>query len=96
MSRPVGEAVRQISQQRQRSLLENARALALISMANDSLVASFFDKYPYNFWRPETAIRAGGTDSDPKAEPDRDCSLHRETVFPQLSLQSRRRNQHRE
>ena len=58
-------------QQQGRSLSENARALALINMAiNDSLVASFFNKYHYNFWRPETAIRAGDTDGNPKTDPD--------------------------
>ena len=54
-----------------RSLSENARALALINMAiNDSLVASFFNKYHYNFWRPETAIHAGDTDGNPKTDAD--------------------------
>jgi membrane-associated phospholipid phosphatase len=33
-------------------------------------VASFFNKYYYNFWRPETAIRAGDTDGNPKTEAD--------------------------
>jgi hypothetical protein len=66
-----GEALRQVAQQQQRSLSENARALALLSMAiNDSLVASFFNKYHYNFWRPETAIRAGDTDGNRKTEAD--------------------------
>jgi membrane-associated phospholipid phosphatase len=66
-----GQAARQVSQQQQRSLSENARALALISMAiNDSLVAAFFNKYHYNLWRPETAIRAGDTDGNSKTEPD--------------------------
>lgn len=68
-----GEALRQIARQQQRSLSENARALALLSMAiNDSLVASFFNKYHYNFWRPETAIRAGDTDGNQKTEADPD------------------------
>ena len=67
------QAARQVAQQQQRSLSENARALALINMAiNDSLVATFFNKYHYNFWRPETAIRAGDTDGNPKTEPDPD------------------------
>jgi PAP2 superfamily len=66
-----GQALRQVAQQQQRSLSENARALALLSMAiNDSLVASFFNKYRYNFWRPETAIRAGDTDGNRKTEAD--------------------------
>ncbi len=82
---------RQVAQQQQRSLSENARALALINMAiNDSLVASFFNKYHYNFWRPETAIRAGDTDGNRE---DRGRSglppIHRDSMFPELSLKSR-------
>ena len=37
---------------------------------NDGAVASFFNKYHYNFWRPETAIRAGDTDGNRKTDPD--------------------------
>jgi hypothetical protein len=65
------QAVQQVAQQQGRSLSENAHALALVNMAmNDSLVASFLNKYHYNFWRPETAIHAGGTDGNPKTHPD--------------------------
>jgi hypothetical protein len=65
------QAARQVAQQQGRSLSENARALALINMAmSDSLVASFFNKYHYNSWRPETAIRAGDTDGNSKTDPD--------------------------
>jgi PAP2 superfamily len=65
------QAARQVAQQQGRSLSENARAFALINMAtNDSLVASFFNKYHYNFWRPETAIRAGDTDGNPRTIAD--------------------------
>ena len=65
------QAAQQVAQEKGRSLSENARALALINMAmSDSLVASFLNKYHYNFWRPETAIRAGGTDGNPKTAPD--------------------------
>jgi hypothetical protein len=65
------QAARQVAQQQQRTLSENARALALINMAiSDSLVAAFYNKYHYNFWRPETAIRAGATDGNPKTEAD--------------------------
>jgi PAP2 superfamily len=64
-------AARQVAKEQWRSLSENARALALINMAiSDSLVASFFNKYHYNFWRPETAIREGDTDGNPKTEPE--------------------------
>jgi membrane-associated phospholipid phosphatase len=65
------QAARQVAQEQRRSLSENARALALINMAiNDSLVSAFFNKYYYNFWRPETAIHAGDTDGNRKTEPD--------------------------
>ncbi len=67
------QAARQIAQEQRRSLSENARAFALINMAiSDSLVSAFFNKYHYNFWRPETAIHAGDTDGNPKTEADPD------------------------
>src|SRR5690349_4270644 len=66
----INQAARQVAQEQGRSISENARALALINMAiNDSLVASFFNKYHYNFWRPETAIRLGSIDDNRKTEP---------------------------
>jgi membrane-associated phospholipid phosphatase len=65
------QAARQLAQQDGGSVADNARALALTNMAiSDSLVASFFNKYHYNFWRPETAIHAGETDGNPKTAPD--------------------------
>src|SRR5579864_179455 len=65
------QAVQQVAQEQGRSLAENARALAVVNIAmNDSLVASFFNKYHYNFWRPETAIHAGDTDGNPKTNAD--------------------------
>jgi len=65
------QAAQQVARQKGRSLSDNARALALINMAmSDSLVASFLNKYHYNFWRPETAIHAGDTDGNLKTEPD--------------------------
>src|SRR5580704_1800756 len=61
------QAVQQVAQERWRSLSDNARTLALVNMAmNDSLVASFLNKYHYNFWRPETAIHAGNKDGNPR------------------------------
>jgi len=63
----LNSAARQVAGAQGRSLSENARALALLNMAtSDSLVASFANKYRYNFWRPETAIHAGLTDGNPK------------------------------
>jgi hypothetical protein len=67
----LNQAARQVAQEQRRTLSENARALALVNMAiSDSLVASFFNKYHYNFWRPETAIRAGDTDGNRKTDAD--------------------------
>jgi hypothetical protein len=67
----LNSAARQVAGAQGRSLSENARALALLNMAtSDSLVASFANKYSYNFWRPETAIRAGATDGNPKTTAD--------------------------
>ena len=58
-------AAQQVSLAQRRSLSHNARALALFNMAiNDSLVTSFATKYHYDYWRPETAIRAGDTDGN--------------------------------
>jgi hypothetical protein len=62
---------RQIATAEGRSLSDNARSLALINMAtNDALVGSFFAKYAYLYWRPETAIRAGDTDANRKTDVD--------------------------
>src|SRR5262249_9129653 len=68
----LNQAARQVAQEQGSSLSENARALALVNnMAiSDSLVASFFNKYHFNFWRPETAIHAGDTDGNPETDPD--------------------------
>ena len=64
-------AARQVAAAKGTSLSENARALALIQMAiNDSLVASFMNKYHYNYWRPETGIRNGAADGNGKTEGD--------------------------
>jgi len=65
------QAARQVSQERYHSLSENVRALALVNMAiSDSLVATFYNKYQYVFWRPETAIHGGNNDGNPKTVGD--------------------------
>jgi PAP2 superfamily len=62
---------RQIAAAKGLSSTGNARALALIMMGiNDSLIASFYNKYHYNLWRPETAIRAGALDGNDKTDGD--------------------------
>jgi hypothetical protein len=66
------QAARQVvAQEGWHSLSENARAFALINMAiNDGAVTTFFDKYHYSFWRPETAIHAGDSDGNRKTDAD--------------------------
>ena len=64
-------AARQVAAAEGSSLSENARALALLNMAsNDSLVASFWTKYHYKLWRPETAIFEGNLDGNAKTDAD--------------------------
>jgi PAP2 superfamily len=66
------QAARQVvAQEGGHSLSENARAFALINMAlSDGAVTTFFNKYHYNFWRPETAIHAGDKDGNRKTDAD--------------------------
>jgi len=60
-----------VAQEGWHSLSENARAFALINVAiSDGAVTTFFNKYHYNFWRPETAIHAGDTDGNRKTDAD--------------------------
>jgi hypothetical protein len=64
-------AARQVAAGEGSSLSENARTLALLNMAsNDSLVASFWTKYHYQLWRPETAIREGNLDGNARTGAD--------------------------
>ncbi len=52
---------------------EQARLFVMASMASaDALIACWDDKFHYNFWRPQTAIRAAATDGNPRtsANPD--------------------------
>ena len=64
-------AARQVAAAEGSSLSKNARTLALLNMAsNDSLVVSFWTKYHYKLWRPETAIREGDLDGNAKTDAD--------------------------
>jgi len=64
-------AARQVSAEQGKTLSQNARIFALISMAvSDGLVSSMETKYFYNRWRPVTAIRSGDTDCNRKTVPD--------------------------
>jgi hypothetical protein len=55
------------------SLSSNARVFALMNMAiSDGLTTVMATKYHYDFWRPETAIRAGATDGNAATVGDAD------------------------
>jgi hypothetical protein len=63
--------VRQAAAARSLSTTDTARVFALLNMAmSDALVSVMETKYHYNFWRPETAIRAGDVDDNPQTDAD--------------------------
>jgi hypothetical protein len=51
-------------------LMDTARMMAMLwTGAADSIIGCFNGKYTYNFWRPVTAIQAGGGNSELAADP---------------------------
>ena len=62
---------RQLAQARRQTLAQNARTFALMNLALHDLAVTLVEaKYHYHFWRPETAIPAGGTDGNERTEAD--------------------------
>ena len=60
-----------VGAERNTTLSENARLLALLNIAMaDAVIACWEAKYSYVFWRPITAIRLADTDGNPATEPD--------------------------
>jgi hypothetical protein len=60
-----------VSDQRNLTLSQNARLLALMNVAMaDAVIACWEAKYYYTFWRPITAIRLGSTDGNPNTTED--------------------------
>src|SRR5437763_16386508 len=60
-----------LSAERHLTLPENARLMALVSLASaDAVIACFNAKYTYSFWRPITAIQFADTDENPSTEAD--------------------------
>lgn len=60
-----------LGQQRNTTLSENARILALVNVAiADAGIAIWQGKYSHMFWRPITAIRLADTDNNPATAPD--------------------------
>ena len=53
------------------SLVDNARLLAIMSVAiSDAIIGCFDAKYHYRFWRPQSAIPLAAGDGNPATEPD--------------------------
>ena len=62
---------RQLARASRQTLAQNARTFALMNLAlNDLTIALVETKYYYHFWRPETAIVAGGSDGNGRTQPD--------------------------
>jgi hypothetical protein len=60
-----------LSAQRNLTLSENARLLAMMNIAiADAGISVWTAKYNYNFWRPITAINLADTDGNPSTVPD--------------------------
>ena len=64
-------ALRQVTDQAERRLVDNARLFTLYGMIDDDvMLANAEAKLHYNFWRPVTAIRNAAEDGNPATEPD--------------------------
>jgi hypothetical protein len=64
---------RQLADDQPIGLSEHARVLALLNMAiSDGLTSSMETKYHFLVWRPETAVRAGDSDNNPRTVGDAD------------------------
>jgi hypothetical protein len=62
---------RQLSIAQGLTLLQNARAFALLNLAGaDAFIVAWDAKFAYRQWRPVTAIRAADTDGNPGTDPD--------------------------
>jgi len=62
---------RQVSIAQGLTLLQNARAFALLNLAGaDAFIAAWDAKFAYNQWRPVTAIRAADTDGNASTAAD--------------------------
>jgi hypothetical protein len=65
------QIVRDLASAPGRTMVQNARLYALVSLAAaDSYISVFDAKYTYSLWRPVTAIRNGDQDDNPATERD--------------------------
>jgi hypothetical protein len=64
-----------VAESQDNTLEENARMFALLGIAQaDAVIASWDNKYHYNYWRPVTAIREAATDGNPDTVADANWS----------------------
>lgn len=76
--------VRVVAIDKKLPLMETARLFALVDIAMaDAYIAGWDSKLHYNFWRPYTAIRNGGSDGNPETTED----LSWETLLPTPPIQ---------
>lgn len=65
------QAVAVVAQQRNNTLVQNARLFALVNMAQaDAGIAAWDSKYEYDLWRPIEGIRRANEDGNPLTEAD--------------------------
>ncbi|HEX5758250.1 MAG TPA: vanadium-dependent haloperoxidase [Thermoanaerobaculia bacterium] len=65
------EIAQQLAEDRNLSLVEKQRLLALVSLAvADAAIVSWDHKYAYNHWRPTTGIQNADKDGNPATAPD--------------------------
>jgi hypothetical protein len=61
----------QVAQKKGYGIVESARLFAALNVAlADASIVCWDAKYTYKWWRPITAIRAGGVDGNPDTAPD--------------------------
>lgn len=84
-------AARQVSQAQGKTLAENARIFALLSIVIfDAAVAVFDSKYFYNYWRPVAAIHGGDRDGNRRTDADANWAAFVPTSPFPSSIRARR------
>jgi hypothetical protein len=69
-SQQYARAFNYLVQNYQLDLMDSARMMAMLwTGAADSIIGCYNAKYTYNFWRPVTAIQAGGGNPELSADP---------------------------
>lgn len=67
----MNKLARDLAIERALSVSESSRLMALVDLSmGDAMITAWCDKIHYNFWRPETGIRLGDSDGNPKTGGD--------------------------